>query len=541
MRSFIGIFGAIVFIFGLLGLLFMGSPTTFPIVGLHLVVGVLAVLFWLFNSGLQGLGDASSAMLGRKARFGYSAGIYILILVALLGAFNWIVYKNNRRFDLTLEGVYSLSPQSKSVIDNLKKPLKLVAFKGQEADNDELIKSLLDLYRYVNPEKVSYEIVDPKTKPHLVEKYEMKAGNLLYLQLGEDQEKSVSRINELSEQALTNAVIKLSRGASKKIYFVEGHGEPSLKAENADGIKALAQAIGDENLTAEAIFLGEKNEIPEDASAVLLVSPKRNIPQAEKDLLVKYANAGGRLLLFSDPDMPGAQPVNDIKELASGFGITIGNDVVVDLVQRLFGPMVLGAEIVARDYGSHPVTRGFGADSVTIFNLASSVSAPSNKPEDPAAPSYQALVSSGKNSWAERSLDKLFDPEKPSADFLPSEDLKGPVPVAVAYEKKLSDKKTDQQGASFDQVSRVIVFGDSDFIRNQSLASYANRDLILNSINWMVGEEGGLEIRARSIKASVAPLTRQQLMGILSSGLVLPELLLLFGLFVWWRRKALSK
>ena len=34
---------------------------------------------------------------------------------------------------------------------------------------------------------------------------------------------------------------------------------------------------------------------------------------------VGVGRCGGRLLLFSDPDMPGAQPVNDIKELYETF------------------------------------------------------------------------------------------------------------------------------------------------------------------------------------------------------------------------------
>jgi ABC-type uncharacterized transport system involved in gliding motility auxiliary subunit len=545
MKSFWGIFGAIVLIFGLLGLLFLGDPLTFPIVGLHLGLGFVALVYWFFKSGMQGLGEASSAVVGRKARFGFSAGVYLLVFVALLSAVNWLANANNKRWDLTQEGVFSLSAQSKTVIQNLKRPLKLVAFKSVESDISEQAKSLFELYTYVNPSKITTEIVDPRTKPHLVEKYEMKAGNLLYLQLGEDSDakKSVFRINQVDEQSLTNAVVKLTRGDSKKVYFLEGHGEPGLDNTDKDGLKALALAISDENLVAESIFLGDKESIPEDAAAVLVVSPKRSIPQREKDLLQAYAEKGGRLLLFTDPVLPGAEPVTDVAELSAKFGITIGTDVVVDLVQRLFGPMALGAEIVARDYASHPVTKGFGTDSITIFNLASSVSIPASDNSKQDAPTYQSIVKSGKSSWAERNLAKLFDAKEPSADFSEPDDLKGPVAIAVSYEKNLSEAEQTnaENDPKFESVSRVMVFGDSDFLRNQSIQSYANRDLILNAVNWMVGEEGGLDIRPRSIKASIAPITRSQLMGILSMGLVVPELLLLLGLFVWWSRRATSR
>ena len=97
MGSFLGIFGAIVLIFGLLGLLFLGSPLNFPIVALHLGIGFLVLIFWLFKHGLKGLGEASSAVVGRKALFGFSAGAYLVVFVILLAGVNWIANNNNKR------------------------------------------------------------------------------------------------------------------------------------------------------------------------------------------------------------------------------------------------------------------------------------------------------------------------------------------------------------------------------------------------------------------------------------------------------------
>lgn len=539
MKSFIGILGSVIFGFGIVGFFFAGQTFSLPIVSLHLIIGLILVLVWFFTSGVKNLSNASGAVMGRSAKFGVSAILYVSLFLGLLSALNWIAKKNNHRFDLTKEGVYSLSPQSKGIIENLKKPLKLVAFKGQENVNDEQLKDLFSLYKYANSSKVNSEVIDPRTRPDLVEKYEMKQGNVIFLQYGEDSDakKSFSRINEASEQALTNAVLKLERGEAKKIYSVEGHGEARLGDTDPQGLKSFADALQDENLSIEGIFLGETLAIPEDAAAVLLVSPQQPLPQKEKDVLVKYAEEGGRLILFTDPQRPA-----DVKEVASKFGISVSEDVVVDLVQRLFGPLALGAEIVARDYGIHPITRNLKPENVSIFNLASSVIAPKDQQAGD-APIYSELVSSGKNSWAERDLIKLYNPEQPSAEFLEETDLKGPVSLAVAYEKKLTTAgdAENKDEAKFDKVSRVVVFGDSDFILNQSLPSYANRDLILNTINWMVGEEGGLTIRPRSIRASAAPLTREQLIGLFSSSLLVPELLLLFGLFVWWSRRTVSR
>lgn len=538
MKNFLGIFGAVLFGFGLLSLFFLGFSLSYPLVTGHLVLGFVLLLYWLFTSGLKNLSESSASGVGRTARFGLTAALSIGLFFAVLSAVYWIAKRNNVRFDLTQEGVYSLSQQSTGIVSLLKKPLKLVAFKGQETVDDAALEDLFNLYKVANPGKITSDIIDPRTKPFLVEKYEMKQGNVVYLQYGEDsdEKKSVSRINEASEEAVTNSIIKLTRGESKKIYVVEGHGEPRLADTSQQGLKAFADAIKDENLTVEGIFLGEKSAIPDDAAALLLISPKNVLPPQERDLITKYAEAGGRLILFTDPQRP-----SDVREIAAKFGVTVGDDVVVDLVQRLFGPVALGAQIVARDYGMHPVTRNLTEESVSIFTIASSVSIPEQDAHPGDSTSYVSLVKSGKNSWAERDLAKLFNPEEPSAEFNEGADLKGPVSVAAAYEKKLSPPTAESEKKdepNFEKVTRVVVFGDSDFILNESLASYANRDLVLNAINWSVGEEGGLSIRPRSIKSSMAPITRDQLLGILTSSLLIPEVLLLFGLFVWWRRRS---
>jgi ABC-type uncharacterized transport system involved in gliding motility auxiliary subunit len=151
---------------------------------------------------------------------------------------------------------------------------------------------------------------------------------------------------------------------------------------------------------------------------------------------------------------------------------------------------------------------------------------------------YTELIKSGKNSWAEKNLKALFDPAGATASRDP-EDLAGPVSIAVAMERTGESSET-QKGdePSFKQLSRIVVFGDASWIENGSLLSMGNRDVILNAVNWVTGEEGGVAIGPRRMRSSMAPIPQSTFNLILALSLIGPELILLAGLFVWWRRRA---
>lgn len=533
----IGFIGLVVLAFGVAGGLVVNS-FALPLIAAHLVAGVVLLVLWFCLFGVKNLGEAGEVALGRTARFSFNAGLYSVFFLALLVLVNWFVHRHDKRWDLTEQGVYSLSPASQQVLQNLKKPLKLVAFKSNP-QNDQELDELFGLYKYYNPSRVTTETINPRTKPHLVEKYGMKEGNVVYLEYGEGEKAGVARINEATEQGVTNAIIKLSRGEAKKIYFVEGHGEPSLDK----ALSSFKGGLEDEHLTAEGILLGQKDSVPADAAAVVLVGPTKPLLPAERELLLKYVNDGGRFLMFHEP-----RTSNVVSDLAQQFGIQVDNDIVVDLQARLFAGPVLGVQIAARDFGTHAITKNFAPQTPVVFELASSVRPVSevqsqeSKPPPPAGVTYTALVKSGPKSWGETNLTALFDESQPSASLDP-DDIKGPVSLAVAYEKKLSaapaktDTKSDGE-QSFEKVARVVVVGDSDLITNNGIGYYSNRDFALNVVSWLAGEEGGITVGRKSLRNSaVSPISAETYHLILASSLVLPELLLLFGLAVWWRRK----
>ncbi|HMO01586.1 MAG TPA: Gldg family protein [Oligoflexia bacterium] len=546
LNSFSGIVGGVFILFAVVGGLLIGAlydPLVIvrqPILLLHLLFGSILVLYWFFAVGLANLSQTGIIFSGRGTRFGLNVIFYTTVVVAGFVFINWLANRYDSRWDLTEEGVYSLSPQTRKILEALEKPLQIVAFRGTQNVNDFEIENLLKLYKQQNRSKITTEIIDARSHPHKLDQYRVQMGNLIYIGYGDRDNLEESRLNEASEESITNAILKLTRGSAKKIYFIEGHSEPQLASQAADGLAKLRGAFVDEHFQVSGLILSQTGKIPDDAAAVVLVSPKKKLLAEEKQALIEYVDSGGRLLMMTDP-----KTTSDVKEIADNFGIVVRDDIVLDPVQRLFAGPAIGAQPIVRNYGSHIITRDMNDQHITIYNIASSVTYSADKKKLDPAISYAEIALTGPNAWGEKNLEAVFDSQNPTAQIDP-EDTKGPVSLAIAYEKKVktgeqanSNKDNENQAeAKFEKLSRVVVVGDSDWALNANLEIYANRDFVLNIINWLSGEEGGISIRAKSMRASIAPITSQTFVWLLGLSFLVPELILLSGLMIWWSRRS---
>lgn len=517
---FLALLGLVILLFGIIGGFFIGH--THPIMLSHMIVGILCLAAWYLLYGMKNAGSATKVITGRRSRFGVNAVLYGTVFLGILACINWIGTneKYNLRWDFTEEGVFSLSDQSIKAVENLKKPLKLVAFNvgGGDPSSFDLVK----LYDYQS-EKVKVEIVDPNAKPHLVEKYGMKQGNVLYLAYGdENQLEGESRVNDLTENTITNAILKLTKGAAKKVYYLVGQDEPSLEDGSKQGFLAFAEAIRDEHINIEPLALAQAGKVPEDAAAVIVVAPKKPMFPEEKEALIKYGDNGGKLLLMKEPTYPNTS--TDVVEIASHYGIEVRDDLVLDAVTRLFAGPSMAVQFVASAYEPHPITMALPQRDKPILNMASSVTVKSDAPKDA---TYTEIIKTSDKGWGETDLKTIFTQSDPTVSF-DSSDVTGPLSLAVAYESKAEEGKSP---------TRLLVFGDTDWASNSFIQFSVHRDLLLNSINWLIGEVSNITIRPKKFKANYQRLPRETFYIILGSGFFVPELILILGLVIWWRRK----
>ena len=83
-----------------------------------------------------------------------------------------------------------------------------------------------------------------------------------------------------------------------------------------------------------------------------------------------------------------------------------------------------------------------------------------------------------------------------------------------------------------------MAFGDSDFASNELIENVRNRDLFVNSVNWLLGDVESISIRPNTARSSRFALTAEQFRRLQFLSLfVVPETIALLGAFVWWTRR----
>jgi ABC-type uncharacterized transport system involved in gliding motility auxiliary subunit len=88
------------------------------------------------------------------------------------------------------------------------------------------------------------------------------------------------------------------------------------------------------------------------------------------------------------------------------------------------------------------------------------------------------------------------------------------------------------------EVTTFIVLGDSDFASNRFFSAYSNADLFLNSVNWLAKDYSLISIRPKPYAFRELVVLPYEFDIIrYSSWFLLPAVVALLGLLIWWRRR----
>jgi ABC-type uncharacterized transport system involved in gliding motility auxiliary subunit len=460
--------------------------------------GVLLLATLIFN--FRTIRDASRK---RSARLGANTGVMTVAVLAIIGVINFLGYRHHKRIDVTTNKMYSLSDQTRKVVSDLKKDVKVILF--DKEDQQDLADQMRE-YRNLSSH-FSFERIDPQKNLEQAKQYKVTHLGDVVVACGDRTEKP----KDTTEQAMINAIIKVTRDSLKKIYFVEGHGEKKLSSTNeGDGYGVVDKMLKDENYETKSLNLASANEVPSDCDVLVLAGPKQPLFPPEATAIGKYLENGGKAMLLIDPD---TDP--KLADVLGAWGIELGNNTVVDPspIGRFFqlGP---GAPI-ANSYGSHPITKDFEG-TMTFFPLCRSIETSSRT-----GVSTTDLMKSSEESWAETEI------KNGGAHFDEGKDKRGPLTLGVAANQSIGGKE-----------ARLVVIGDSDFAENQFVGVQRNGDLFMNSINWLAQDEDLISIRPKNPADRRVSMTEADQNQVFWITLVLMPLATIgSGVYIWWKRR----
>ncbi|MFM7384263.1 MAG: GldG family protein, partial [Microcystaceae cyanobacterium] len=427
----------------------------------------------------------------------------------------FLAFRYGGTIDLTENQLFTLSPQTETVIQQIREPVKIWVFDSQPAEGD---KELLKNYQKMN-NNLSFEFINPDQQPSLVKEFKVKSQGDVFVEYQKKKQQvqtliSFNQRQPLSESQLTNAIEKIQRDRPLNVYFLQGHGEHPLNSSK-EGISEAVSSLENKGFTVNALNLGETPKIPENTNAIILAGPKRELLKSEVETLKTYSDRGGNLMVMVDAEAkPGLDP------LLKPWGVSLDPRTVVDLsgAGELLG---LGpATVIVTTYGQHPITQNF-QNGLSLFPLSRAIATV----KTPDVKAFTLLEASEKMVAKKELTEDLRIDEK--------QDLKGPFDLGVALERMV----TVPQGEKV--TAKMVVIGNALFMTNQWFNEQLNGDVFLNSVQWLTtGEEKTLTIRPRSAKNRRITLNVLQASVLVWSSLVIVPLLGIGGgIAVWWRRR----
>jgi ABC-type uncharacterized transport system involved in gliding motility auxiliary subunit len=484
---------------------------------------------WIYGAGglslisalyfiLSERGTICTAIKSRSGIHGANAVVLSAIVLAILVFLNLFVYKHKYRFDVTEGGVYTLAAQTKKVVSTLPREVRVTAFFQADSPQEIPFRILADGYAEMS-DKIKINYVDPDKNPAITKQYGITTYGSVALESGKQE----TKVQNPTEENLTNAIIKVIRDEQKTFYFLTGHGEKGINDTEVQGYSAMSEKLKKEGYILKELMLLQTGQIPEDADLLIVAGPVKPILPEEGKLIEAYLNQGGTGFFLLDP-----QVETGLEDFLRSWGVELENDVVLDPYSKLYGGDA--AAPVVNQYVPHEITRDFGL--ATIFPvLRSVISVPAE-----GFLSEEILLTS-ENSWAEFNID-----ERP-VRFDPAQDKKGPIPVAVVSSKAHSHDEVSSNPENNEihaKHGKIVVVGDSDFAGNNYLNFSGNGDFFLNSASYLAEEENLISIRPRARKNNPLQLTSAQ-GGVLFILCVIffPACVALAGVGSWWRRRRL--
>ena len=455
--------------FGLV--LLLSSPFTYLLTsgsllaaGIKAGLGVALLAVYLATNG-RDLGQFASR---RSSFFVLSSALLTLAVLGALIALNVIVARRNRTWDFTTKKIFTLAPQTRSTLHALRAPVQVTGFLPVSHPAYASVDALFARYRAEAPDAFRYSFKDPRKHPDLAAKFEIREGQSpIVLEQGETH----TTLNLISEEELTNALVKLTTVGTQKLYFLSGHGEWPLNAPT-QGLGEFKKQLAQEGYTAEPFNLVGRSEVPRDAALVVIAGARTAVTLPELALLERYLDEGGRMLYLAEAKV---QPQLD--PLLAKYGVEVDEGVVADAQFNNGNPYVP----ISAFYGEHPI-------AALLKELELNIQLPTARGltllREGLANGVKAVpvVLTSPAAWIESTPDgtpRLDDGEK-----------SGQLPLVTASTRPIV--KTEAR--RFDE-ARLVVVGDSELVLDVNWGHEPNRNLVMNALGWATNQVNRITIR----------------------------------------------
>lgn len=513
------IMGVVAMLVGLILLLVL------PVLG-YVALGIIALgIILVASAGIIEFRTVRGALMSKRGRFGTSSIILISIFVSIVLLINAISVAQFHRFDFTGLSKFTLTSETKDVLAEINDNVNVYCFFVPSVKDIE--EELALAYQLAGPyaltllqeysnytDKLDIQIIDPEKRPELAKKYGIV--NSYYYQSVVFETEQGARlvlaqdIYYEAEHAFTSAILQVTGIIQKKVYFLTGHGEGNPFDSSTVGFLNARNGLLDYLFQVNTLDLITTPEIPEDCAVLVVAGPSQPMNESERQIIADYLSANGTAFFLTNPDSP-----DDIAQLLAPWGLDVKNGIILDLNSDSTSNMT--TPIITRDRNFFGMT--------TIYFPGVTAIVPSEN--IPIGSELFPLIISSDDSWMTDEYSPSTEPE-----YNAEKDLKGPLFISFLITSAEDTETTNYESPN------IVIIGDSDFATNTNFSNGNNDDLFLNIVNVLSAGEEIISIEPKVLQTRRLILTPEKVNFLrISSIAILPSIILILGIVIWWRRR----
>lgn len=433
--------------------------------------------------------------------------------------------------DCTTNKMYSLSQETKDKIGNVEKDITITLI---NYSNYTAVINFAERYIELNHHIKIEKIDDLSARTDLMQKYSLNATDRFMIVKSGDNEKTLSEYDlytydystyqqiDITEEAITNAIMDVITEEKSKIYFMNNH-----TMYNAQYFSSIMQEMEQEANEVETLDILANGGIPEDCDCLIISTLREDITEQEKDKIIEYIKKGGEMLLMCGPNINDVNLAN-FQKVLDEYGITIEKGVIFE---GSTANMVAGyPDFIIEETQSTSLTQKLNMTMNLCLVDSAKITWNEEKQEELGV-KYETLASTTEKAFVRTDLKGQTSPSRTPAD---SE--QGVYTVAAIATKTIEEGKT----------SKLIIYGNELFamdmqvqINGYTMSTvnlYNNKDLILNSIAYLNEREDTMTIR-KNYEAVNYTVTEQQNTIIMLIIFALPVVIILAGIVIWQLRR----
>ena len=509
----------------------------------------------------------------RRTSIATNVVLQLLAGLLLLGVVNYLSFRHFRRWDLTRDQQFTLTPQTQGFLKSLRGKTDIIAVFPKGSEEEKEIRALLEEYKRTARARLDIDYLDlnrePSRRLEIEKKYalsvnqnglivskqaaapkagvgpppttgEVAARRTRFVSAAQvftyDEEGPQRRLLEFrGEDLLTSSLIGVNQKSPPVIYVLTGNigNLPSARGPGGQPITAenvLWDMAAKQDAHVRTLGLTGLAEIPSDAATLVSIRPGLDFTQREIEMLEAWwtTRKGAGLFLLLDP----ATDTPRLDSFLATYGVRPRPDRVLEVLTTAQGTRK-ELEVPAAFNPEATITAPLGGTAITFPEQSKTLRLEEDSRRLRAgALEVTPLAFARTDYWGESRPD---DPT-PRRD---EADTGAPDPLILAASIERGAQQDQRLSAA---ASRLVVVGNAALIdpdRETTRVNPVAYDFVSSSLSWLLDRDDLIGIASRRLPGyhlNLAPGHTAKILG-LCLGL-LPASVLSLLIAVWSVRRS---